>query len=72
MIRYSNPRSGDAGVIPVLKESDIVFVHLDAWNGDLWFAQKMKLRKADRTESIHLDSVSKVAFEHDWQSLARI
>jgi rubrerythrin len=72
MIRYSNPRSGDAGVIPVLRESDIVFVHLDAWNGDLWFAQKMKLRKADRTESVHLDSVSKVAFEHDWQSLARI
>jgi RNA polymerase subunit RPABC4/transcription elongation factor Spt4 len=62
----------DAGVLTVLNERNIVFVHLDVWNGDLWFARKMEWRKTGDTESVHLESISRVGFEHDWQSLARM
>jgi rubrerythrin len=65
-------RSKEAAVLPVLKERDILFVHLDVMSGDLHFAKKVRFKRTSTVQSVHLDSMTKSAFEHDWQSIARI
>jgi hypothetical protein len=65
-------RGPDAGVRSVLKERNVVFVHLDVTNGDLWFSTKLRPRKAEVNQSVHLDSISKGSFVDNWKSLARI
>ena len=71
-ITYRSKNSPDAVVQPLLKEKDVIFVHLDVVNDDLWFATKVRPRKVNDTQSYHLDSISKPGFEHEWKSLARI
>lgn len=71
-ICYRFSRSREVAVVPALKEKDILFVHLDVMNGDLHFAKKVRFRKTSTVESVHLESITKDAFEHDWHSLARI
>jgi len=72
MIAYRSKHSPDAVVLPILKEKDVVFVHVNILNEELWFARKVKFRKTSDTETVHLESVSKSGFDHDWKSLARI
>ena len=72
VIIYRSANSPDAGVLTILKQKDVVFVHLDVRNGDLWFARKMRLQKTGDIQSVHLDSISKGGFNHDWKSLVRI
>lgn len=67
-----NRRDPNAVVLTILKEKDVLFVHLDVLGEDLRFAQKMMFRKTSEIPAIHLDSVGKSGFDHEWKSLARI
>lgn len=71
-ISFRFARSQDAAVQPVLKERDVLFVHLDVISGDLHFAKKVRFKKTSAVQSMRLDTISNSGFEHDWQSLARI
>lgn len=72
IITYRSRHSPDAVVLPVLREKDVVFVHFDILNENLWFAQQVKFRRTSDTQTVHLESVGKSGFDHDWKSLARI
>lgn len=71
-LQYMIRTSHDAGVLPILKEKGVVFVHLNAEAGELWFAMKLMPKKPGESETIHLDSINKVGFDQDWHSLSRI
>ncbi|HEX9908014.1 MAG TPA: hypothetical protein VGB78_06040 [Thermoplasmata archaeon] len=72
VVGIRNDRAPDAAVLPLLNEKDVVFVHLDARNDDLWFARKVKFKKKMNDQVIHLESVTKSYSDYSWQSLARI
>lgn len=72
VITYRSKNSPDIVVQPLLTEKDVVFVHFDVLNDDLWFATKVRPKKTAEVRTFHLDSISKDGFEHDWKSLARI
>ena len=72
MIAWRNDRAADAVVLPLLDEKDVIFVHLDVWNDEIWFASKVKFRRKKKDDSIHLDVITKSDFEHEWKGLTRI
>jgi rubrerythrin len=72
IIGYKNDRAPDAAVLSILKDKDVIFVHLDVQNDAIWFARKVKFRKRKEDETIHLEVVTKDSFDREWKSLARI
>ncbi len=61
-----------AGVLTLLKERNVVFVHLDIARGDLYFASRTKAKEAPVQQRVHLDSIGNLNLDNEWKGLARV
>jgi rubrerythrin len=73
IIRIRDPRSPEAGILPLVNAKNVIFVHLDVRTGEFTFVQKFVKRKTDVPE-IHLDSLGSETFGdgQGWNGLGRI
>jgi RNA polymerase subunit RPABC4/transcription elongation factor Spt4 len=61
-----------AGVLTILKDRNVVFVHLDVLDGDLSFASKTGAEAQPEQQRVHLDSTDSHGLDDDRKGLARV
>jgi rubrerythrin len=74
IVHEENPRDSDVKVEPVIRNENVVFLHLDVETGEVNFLQKLARRLQFERLTVKLDKISSDGFEHelDWKTLARI
>ncbi len=72
IVAYLDRHNPDVAVRTILKEKDVIFVHLDVSDEDIRFATKVRFQKVQDDQTVRLESIGKDGFDREWKGLARI
>ena len=74
MVHEDDPQDPDINVEPVIRNENVVFMHLDVESGEVNYLQRLARRLGFEQLTVKLDGIGRGGFEHetDWKSLSRI
>jgi len=73
-VHSGGPTDPSMKVAPVIRNNNVVFVHLDVGTGEVNYLQRLAHRQGYEQLTVQLEGIGRGGFEHesDWKSLSRI